>query len=92
MKIVTFNQANSILNQYLAEVRNINIQGDSLRFRRNIERIGEIMAYEISRDLPYHPIEIQTPLAKTCENVPAEKQGLGNITRAGPPVHQGVLN
>ena len=92
MKIVTFNQANSILNQYLAEVRNINIQGDSLRFRRNIERIGEIMAYEISRDLPYHPIEIQTPLAKTCENVPAEHPVLATIHRAGLPLHQGILN
>ena len=92
MKIVTFNQANSILNQYLAEVRNINIQGDSLRFRRNIERIGEIMAYEISRDLPYHPIEIQTPLAKTCENVPAVQPVLATILRAGLPLHQGFLN
>ena len=92
MKIVTFNQANSVLNQYLAEVRNINIQGDSLRFRRNIERIGEIMAYEISRDLPYHPIEIQTPLAKTCENVPAVQPVLATILRAGLPLHQGFLN
>ena len=52
MKIVNFNKEHSILNQFLAEIRDINIQGDSLRFRRNIERIGEIMAYEISRDLP----------------------------------------
>lgn len=54
MKIVELNRNNSILNQYLAEIRDVNIQGDSLRFRRNIERVGEIMAYEISRDLPYH--------------------------------------
>ena len=70
MKIVELNRNNSILNQYLAEIRDVNIQGDSLRFRRNIERVGEIMAYEISRDLPYQPLEIQTPLAMATENVP----------------------
>ena len=67
MKIVELNRNNSILNQYLAEIRDVNIQGDSLRFRRNIERVGEIMAYEISRDLPYQPLEIQTPLAMATE-------------------------
>ena len=71
MKIVNFNKEHSILNQFLAEIRDINIQGDSLRFRRNIERIGEIMAYEISRDLPYKQINIQTPLAMTQEIVPS---------------------
>lgn len=71
MKIVELNQSNTILNRYLAEIRDIHIQKDSLRFRRNIERIGEIMAYEISRDLPYHPLEVQTPLALATENVPA---------------------
>lgn len=92
MKIVNFSQANTLLNQFVAEIRDVNIQGDSLRFRRNIERIGEIMAYEISRDLPYQSLTIQTPLAETTENVPAVKPVIGTILRAGLPLHQGFLN
>ena len=92
MKIVNFNKEHSILNQFLAEIRDINIQGDSLRFRRNIERIGEIMAYEISRDLPYKQINIQTPLAMTQEIVPSVQPVIATILRAGLPLHQGFLN
>lgn len=92
MKIVNFSQANTLLNQFVAEIRDVNIQGDSLRFRRNIERIGEIMAYEISRDLPYQSLTIQTPLAEITENVPAVKPVIGTILRAGLPLHQGFLN
>lgn len=92
MKIVELNQSNTILNRYLAEIRDIHIQKDSLRFRRNIERIGEIMAYEISRDLPYHPLEIQTPLALATENVPAIQPVVATILRAGLPLHQGFIN
>ena len=92
MKIVELNQSNTILNRYLAEIRNIHIQKDSLRFRRNIERIGEIMAYEISRDLPYHPLEVQTPLALATENVPAIQPVVATILRAGLPLHQGFIN
>ncbi len=92
MKIVELNQSNTILNRYLAEIRDIHIQKDSLRFRRNIERIGEIMAYEISRDLPYHPLEVQTPLAMATENVPAIQPVVATILRAGLPLHQGFIN
>lgn len=92
MKIVELNQSNTILNRYLAEIRDIDIQKDSLRFRRNIERIGEIMAYEISRDLPYHPLEVQTPLALATENVPAIQPVVATILRAGLPLHQGFIN
>ncbi|MEJ8762439.1 uracil phosphoribosyltransferase [Phocaeicola sp. HCN-40430] len=92
MKIVELNQSNTILNRYLAEIRDIHIQKDSLRFRRNIERIGEIMAYEISRDLPYQPMEIQTPLALATENVPAIQPVVATILRAGLPLHQGFIN
>ncbi len=92
MKIVELNRNNSILNQYLAEIRDVNIQGDSLRFRRNIERVGEIMAYEISRDLPYQPLEIQTPLAMATENVPTIQPVIATILRAGLPLHTGFLN
>lgn len=92
MKIVELNQSNTILNRYLAEIRDIHIQKNSLRFRRNIERIGEIMAYEISRDLPYHPLEVQTPLALATENVPAIQPVVATILRAGLPLHQGFIN
>lgn len=92
MKIVELNQGNSILNRYLAEIRDVHIQKDSLRFRRNIERIGEIMAYEISRDLPYRPMEVQTPLATAIENVPAIQPIVATILRAGLPLHQGFIN
>ena len=92
MKIVELNQSNTILNRYLAEIGDIHIQKDSLRFRRNIERIGEIMAYEISRDLPYHPLEVQTPLAQATENVPAIQPVVATILRAGLPLHQGFIN
>lgn len=92
MKTINFSQQNTILNQYLAEIRDVKIQGDSLRFRRNIERIGEIMAYEISRDFPYQPINIQTPLAQATENVPAIRPVIATILRAGLPLHQGFIN
>lgn len=92
MKIVELNRGNSILNRYLAEIRDVHIQKDSLRFRRNIERIGEIMAYEISRDLPYQPMEVQTPLAKATENVPAIQPVVATILRAGLPLHQGFIH
>lgn len=91
MKVVNFSQDNTLLNQYIAEIRDVNIQGDSLRFRRNIERIGEIMAYEISRDFPYKKIEVQTP-AMACENVPAEQPVIATILRAGLPLHRGFIN
>ena len=73
MKIINFNQSNSLFNQFLSEIRDVHIQGDRIRFRRNIERVGEIMAYEISRTLPYHPVSVQTPLATAVENVPSEQ-------------------
>ena len=92
MKVVNFSQDNTLLNQYIAEIRDVNIQGDSLRFRRNIERIGEIMAYEISRDFPYKKIEVQTPLAMACENVPAGQPVIATILRAGLPLHRGFIN
>ena len=92
MKVVNFSQDNTLLNQYIAEIRDVNIQGDSLRFRRNIERIGEIMAYEISRDFPYKQIEVQTPLAMARENVPAEQPVIATILRAGLPLHRGFIN
>jgi len=63
MQIHYLSEANSVLNHFLGQIRNIHVQKDSMRFRRNIERIGEIMAYELSKNLNYKPIEIQTHLA-----------------------------
>ena len=79
MKIINFNQSNSLFNQFLSEIRDVHIQGDRIRFRRNIERVGEIMAYEISRTLPYHPVSVQTPLATAVENVPSEQPVVATI-------------
>lgn len=62
MKIHYISEKNSVLNHFLGQIRNVNVQNDSMRFRRNIERIGEIMAYELSKILPYKEVEITTPL------------------------------
>lgn len=91
MKIVNFSSGRSILNQYIAEIRDVKIQKDRLRFRRNIERIGELMAYEISKDFPYNEITVETPLATSIEQVPAVQPVLATIMRAGLPFHQGFL-
>ena len=83
---------NSIANQYLAELRDVNIQKDRMRFRRNLERLGEITAYEISTPLVYKPIQVETPLGVADVNVLEEQPVLGTIMRAGLPYHQGFLN
>lgn len=92
MKIVNLGDTNSILNQFVSELRNIHIQKDSLRFRKNLERIGEIMAYEISKAFTYIPTSIQTPLSTSCMTIPADQVVLSTILRAGLPFHHGFLN
>ncbi len=86
------NKSNTVANQFLAELRDANVQQDRLRFRRNQERIGEILAYEISKKLRYVSSEVQTPLGIASVNVPREQPVLGTILRAGLPFHQGFLN
>lgn len=81
-----------MLNQYIAELRDVNIQADRMRFRRNVQRIGYVMAYEISKVLHYEPIEIQTPLDKAVASVPVENLVIGTVFRAGLPLHQGFLD
>ncbi|MCF6307299.1 MAG: uracil phosphoribosyltransferase [Flavobacteriaceae bacterium] len=83
---------NSILNKFIAEIRDQNIQKDSLRFRRNIERIGEILGYELSKYLEYQAIKISTPLGTKTINLLQNKIVLCSILRAGLPLHQGLLN
>lgn len=92
MKIVNLSEQNTLLNQFITEIRDVNIQKDSMRFRRNIERIGEIMAYEISKELSYKNITIQTPNSEAVQSVPADKIVLGTILRAGLPLHTGFHN
>ena len=92
MQIINFSEQNSLISVYLREIRDITIQNDRLRFRRNIERIGEIMAYEISKDLNYKTISVTTPLDVAEVSVPDEEIVIGTILRAGLPYHHGVLN
>lgn len=83
---------NSLFNQFIAELRDVNIQNDSMRFRRNLERFGEIMAYEISQKLNYKKTEVQTPLGTTDIEVLSDKIVLATVLRAGIPLQQGLLN
>lgn len=92
MDIINFGLEKSLLSQYLMEMRNVEIQHDPLRFRRNLERVGEIMAYEISKTLNFKSEKVQTPLAVTDCDVIADKVVLATIFRAGIPFHQGFLS
>jgi len=83
---------NSILNQFILELRDLNIQNDFMRFRRNLERCGEIFAYELSKELSYKIVSVQTPLGTADVSVPTENVVLATILRAGIPLHQGMLN
>lgn len=92
MKIINFGETNSILNQYVSEIRNVEVQNDSMRFRRNIERIGEIMAYEMSKEFAYSIKNVQTPLGIAPVSTPDNEIVISTILRAGLPFHQGFLN
>ncbi len=85
-------QKNSLLNQFIAELRDKEVQKDSLRFRKNMERIGEVFAYEISKHLDYKEKEITTPLGVSKMNIPISKIVIATILRAGLPFHNGLLN
>lgn len=92
MKLVNFDHTPSLMSQLMMEMRNVDIQNDKMRFRRNLERAGEIMAYEISKTLNYKTIDVQTPLEHTQCKVIADTVVLGTIFRAGLPFHLGFLN
>lgn len=92
MKIVNLGQNNSVLNRFVAEMRDKSIQKDSMRFRTNMQRIGEIFAYEISKTLQYEERSVETPLGIANIKVPSDSLVLGMIFRAGLPFHQGMLN
>ena len=90
--LINLGENNSILTQFIAEIRDERIQSDRLRFRRNLERIGEIFAYEISKQLSYIKKDIQTPLGIACMDLPENSPVLATIMRAGLPFQQGFLN
>lgn len=92
MTIHDFSKVNSLINQYIREVRDVSIQKDRMRFRRNIERIGEILSYEMSKTLDYSSKLVKTPLGEKTVNVPSSEIVLCSILRAGIPLHQGILN
>ena len=92
MQIHYLSEANSILNHFLGQIRNVRVQNDSMRFRRNIERIGEVMAYELSKNLHYKNVEIQTPLGIKKTTEIEDELVLCSILRAGLPLHLGFLN
>lgn len=92
MEVINFDERPSLMSQFVRELRDINIQGDMLRFRRNLERIGEIMAYEISKTLSYDKVDISTPLENMqCDKI-SDQVVLATIFRAGVPFHKGLLN
>jgi uracil phosphoribosyltransferase len=92
MRIHQLSENNSVLNRFLAEIRDVAVQGDSLRFRRNIERIGEVMAYELSKTLDYRETAIQTPLGVKKSTEICGRLVICTILRAGLPLHAGFLN
>jgi len=92
MEIINLGKQNSIFNHFICEIRDVNLQKDAMRFRRNIERIGEVFAYEISKKMTYENNNITTPLGISSESLMIEKPVLATILRAGLPLHQGLLN
>ena len=92
MEIINLCDNNSLVSQYMSEIRDKDIQQDRLRFRANVHRLGQIMAYEISKKMEYKTIDTTTPLAVAKTNVIADQLVLATILRAGLPLHEGFLN
>ncbi len=92
VKVIELSSSNTIINNFLAEMRNVEVQNDRMRFRKNLERIGELVAYEISKTLDYETVCVTTPLGEKETNILVEQPVLATIMRAGLPLHQGFLN
>ena len=92
MIIHNLDKTNSVLNHFISEIRDITIQKDAMRFRRNIERIGEILSYEMSKELQFSNREVTTPLGEKTVPIIADRLVLCSVLRAGLPLHQGILN
>ena len=92
MKVHHLAKEKSILNKFLLELRSVSIQKDAMRFRRNIERIGEVLGYELSKNLVFESKEVTTPLGVKSTEIPVNDVVLCSILRAGLPLHNGLLN
>lgn len=90
--IKVLGETNTVLNQFIAELRDAEIQKNLMRFRKNLERIGEVFAYEVSKELDYETRQVQTPLGIAEVKTPSSQLVLAVILRAGLPLHQGMLN
>ncbi len=90
--VIDLSKKNSLLNHWVAELRDVNVQNDRMRCRRNIERIGEVAAYELSKTLAFKSVEVTTPLGIAPTQLLNEQPVLATILRAGLPLHQGMLN
>lgn len=91
MKTIILNRINTVVNSFLAELRDVTIQKDAMRFRKNINRIGWFLAYEASQDFEYSNTDIQTPLDTAQENLINDQLVVASVLRAGMPLHNGVL-
>ncbi len=92
MKVINLSDGNTIMNKYLEEIRDVNYQNNRLLFRNNIQRIGQVMAYEISKALEYKPQLVTTPLGTLHINLPEDNLVIATVLRAGLPFHQGFLD
>jgi uracil phosphoribosyltransferase len=90
--VIDLSKNNSLLNHWVAELRDVQVQNDRMRFRRNIERIGEVAAYELSKTLGFKTVDVTTPLGVASTPLLEEQPVLATILRAGLPLHQGMLN
>ncbi|MCR6721959.1 MAG: uracil phosphoribosyltransferase [Chitinophagaceae bacterium] len=90
--IINLSENHSLVSNWVSELRDVEVQHDRMRFRRNLERIGEIAAYEISKVLPYTEKEVQTPLGTKTSKLIQDQPVLATILRAGLPLHRGMLN
>jgi len=92
MKTIDLSKQTTLINQYVSELRNVDIQGDRMRFRQNIRRIGQCMAFEISKTLDYSEKQVTTPLGTATANTHDDRLVLGTVFRAGLPMHEGFLD
>jgi len=90
--VIDLSKHHSLLNHWVAELRDVHVQNDRMRFRRNIERIGEVAAYELSKTLRFKSVDVTTPLGIASTSLLEEQPVLATILRAGLPLHQGMLN
>lgn len=90
--IFNLSEHKSVANRFISELRDVTVQGDRMRFRRNLERVGEVLGYELSKTLDYEEKQVETPLGIANVMLPSQRVVLSTILRAGLPLHQGLLN